>query len=80
MSADAKTFLSAHYGDKGQHSNITSEDVSKALKAATRILDYPTAKGNPVDRIDTHSLRSGGANALSLAGLSDTKIQKIGQW
>jgi hypothetical protein len=27
-----------------------------------------------------HSLRSGGANALSLAGYSDTHIQKMGHW
>ncbi len=38
------------------------------------------AKGIPIDRIDTHSLRSGGANALSLSGYSDTQIQKMGQW
>jgi hypothetical protein len=38
------------------------------------------AKGIPIDRIDTHSLRSGGANALSLARYSDTQIQKMGRW
>ena len=53
---DTKTFLSAYYDGKGQHGNITIEDVSKALKAAARVLEYPTAKGIPIDRIDTHSL------------------------
>jgi len=43
------------------------------------VLGYPTAKGIPIDRIDTHSLRSGGANALSLSGYLDTQIQKMGQ-
>ena len=33
-----------------------------------------------MDHIDTHSLRSGGANALSLSGYSDTQIQKMGCW
>ncbi len=33
-----------------------------------------------MDRIDTHLLRSGGANALSLAGYLDTQIQKMGRW
>ena len=56
MGANSKTFLSAHYDDKGQCSDITNEDVSKALKAASTVLDYPTAKGIPVDHIDTHSL------------------------
>ena len=54
--ADTKTFLSAYYDDKGQRSNITTKDVSKALKAAATVLEYPTAKGIPIDCIDTHSL------------------------
>ena len=33
-----------------------------------------------MDHIDTHSLRSGGANALSLSGYSDAQIQKMGRW
>jgi hypothetical protein len=70
--ADTKTFLSAYYDDKGQRGDITNKDVSKALKAAATVLKYPTAKG--------HSLRSGGANALSLSGYSDTQIQKMGRW
>jgi hypothetical protein len=78
--ADTKTFLSAYYDDKGQRGDITNEDVSKALKAAATVLEYPTAKGIPIDRIDTHLLRSGGANALSLSGYSDTQIQKMGRW
>ncbi len=47
---------------------------------AARILHYPSQKGIPIDRIDTHSLRSGGANALSLSGYSDREIQKMGRW
>ncbi len=61
---DSKTFLSAYYDDKGQRGDITNEDVSKALKAAATVLEYPTVKGISIDRIDTHSLRSGSANAL----------------
>jgi hypothetical protein len=80
MGADAKTFLSAYYDDKGQCRDITNKDISIALKAAAATLDYPTAKGIPINCIDTHSLRSGGANALSLAGYSDTQIQKMGRW
>jgi hypothetical protein len=54
--ADTKTFLSAYYDDKGQRGDITNEDVSTALKAAATVLEYPTMKGIPIDRIDTHSL------------------------
>lgn len=78
--SDSKTFLSAYYDDTGKRADVTNEDVSRALKSAATVLDYPTAKGIPIDRIDTHSLRSGGANALSLAGYSDTQIQKMGRW
>jgi hypothetical protein len=80
MGADAKTFLSAYYDDKSRRGDVTNEDVSTALKAAATILDYPMAKGIPINSIDTHSLQSGGANALSLVGYSDTQIQKMGRW
>jgi hypothetical protein len=76
MGANSKTFLSAYYNDKGQRRDITNKYVSKALKVAATALDYPTVKGIPVNRINTHSLRSGGANALSLAGYSDTHRSK----
>ncbi len=56
MGTDAKMFLSAYYDDKGQRRDITSKDVSIALKAAPATLDYPTAKGIPINCIDTHSL------------------------
>jgi hypothetical protein len=44
------------------------------------MLQYPLNKGIPIARIDTHSFRSGGANALSLSGYSDREIQKMGRW
>ena len=71
---DTTTFFLAYYDDKGQRGNITitNEDASKALKVVATVLEYPTAKGILIDRIDTHLLRSGSANALSLSGYSDT--------
>ena len=50
------------------------------IKWAATELDYHARRGIPVERVDTHSLRGGGANALSLAGYSDTQIQKMGRW
>jgi hypothetical protein len=78
MGANSKTFLLAYYNDKGKCKDITNKDVSKAYKVAAMALDYPTAKGIPINRIDTHYLRSGGANALLLAGYSDIQIKKWG--
>jgi hypothetical protein len=80
MGATATTFLSMYIDYEKTRRDITNEDVSKALKVAATLLDYPMARGIPADRIDTHSLQSGGANALSLADYSDTQIQKMGQW
>jgi hypothetical protein len=47
---------------------------------AATLLQYPSTRGIPIARIDTHLLRSGGANALVLLGYSDTQIQKMGRW
>ncbi len=76
---DSSTFLLAYFVD-GKRKDVTAEDVSKVLKYAAACLDYPGKKGIPVDRIDTHLLRCRGANALALAGYSDTQIQKMGRW
>ena len=59
---------------------MTAYDMSDGLKIAATSLDYPSLKGIPVKRVNTHLLRSGGANALALAGYSDTQIQNMGRW
>jgi len=75
----AKTFLSS-YWTAGKRADVTAKNISRALKLVATELQYPTSKGIPITRINTHSLRSGGANALALAGYSDTQIQKMGRW
>lgn len=77
-SSDPTMFLSSYFSDKG-HFDVTDRNISAALKMAALVLAYPS-RGFPTDRIDTHSLRSGGANALSLAGYTDRQIQKMGRW
>lgn len=76
---DDATFLSAFYVT-GARFDVTDNDIRTSLKAAATLLSYPATKGIPIDRIDTHSLRCGGANALSLSGYSDREIQKMGRW
>jgi hypothetical protein len=80
MGANAKTYLLVCHNEKSKHDDITNEDISRALKVAATVLDHPNAKGIPIDWIDTHSLHSGGASALSLVGYLDTQIQKMGCW
>ena len=74
-----KTYLSAYIVGGVRH-NITDQNIRNNLKLAATELDYPASKGIPIDRIDTHSLRGGGANALHLNGYSDRQIQKMGRW
>ena len=76
---DQNTLLSA-YWENGVRCDVTDQDIRDAVKWAAADLDYPCNRGIPVDRIDTHSLRIGGACALALAGYSDTQIQKMGRW
>ena len=74
-----KVFLST-YKEGNKIRDITDKDMRKAIKLAAVELDYPNKNNIPIDRIDTHSFRAGGANALHLAGYSDTQIQKMGRW
>ncbi len=76
---DGTMFLSAFF-DGSTRYDVTDKDLRTALKLTATALDYPATRGIPVERIDTHSLRIGGANALSLAGYSDRQIQKMGRW
>jgi hypothetical protein len=76
---DSSTFLSAFFVNNARF-DVTDRDIRASLKQAATALQYPALKGIPIDRVDTHSLRSGGANARSLAGYSDRQIQKMGRW
>ena len=76
---ERNTFLSAFFMGATRF-DVTDRDIRNSVKQAAKALQYPELKGIPIDRVDTHSLRSGGANALSLAGFSDREIQKMGRW
>ena len=54
--------------------DFNADNMSAALKFATIALNYPYLKGVPIDRVDAHYLRLGGANALSLVGYSGRDI------
>ena len=77
--SDRKTMMSA-YWINGERHDLRDEDVRAALKKAAADLNYAHERGIPVERIDTHSLRAGGANAMSLAGYTDWQIRKTGRW
>jgi hypothetical protein len=77
--AKGKTMLCKVYDEDGERF-VCAKDVSASLKIAANLLHYPMMRGIPISSVDTHSLRSGGANALALSGYTDTQIQKMGRW
>jgi hypothetical protein len=77
--ASMKTILSAYYHG-GEQCDVASDHISIAIKMVATSLEYQILKGIPIDRINTHSPQGEGANALALAGYSDTQIQKMGWW
>jgi hypothetical protein len=76
--SDVETYLSAVFEDEVR-TDVLAKDVSAGLKMAAAALDYPASRG-PIDKIDTHSLRIGGTNVLSLVGYTNRQIQKMGRW
>ena len=77
-SNDTDEKLSAYFVN-GVRMYLKDSEVRERLKMAASKLNYPE-RGMPIGAIDTHSLRSGGANALHLAGYTDREIQKMGRW
>jgi hypothetical protein len=77
--ATKKTIISAYF-NKNQRHDVTSGHISSALRQAAGALKYPNIKGIPIKWVNTHSLQSGGANALALADYLDTQIQNMGRW
>ena len=51
--------------------NVSDNNMQENLKWTAKMLNYPDNKGIPIDCIDTHSLRIGGADVLALSGYSD---------
>ena len=62
-----KRIYLSEYWMEGKRKYINADNTSAALKFETTALNYPSLKGVPIDRVDTHSLILGGANELSLA-------------
>ena len=68
------------YWTNGIKKDVSDRDMRHAIKTAGVELDYPSEYGIDISRLDTHSMRSGGANQLAQAGYSEMEIQKMGRW
>ena len=58
---------------------VTSAEIRSAIQIGASH-DNLVAQGYTLDRIGSHSLRSGGAMHLKLAGYDNDIIQKLGRW
>ena len=67
------------YWDEAGRGSVTESQIRYAVKFAATALGYPS-RGIPIARVDTHSLRAGGACALKLSGHDDVEIRKMGRW
>ena len=73
------TTLLCAYWDSVGRVDVTDRDMRFHMKFAAEKLGYPY-RNIPIDRIDTHSNRSGGACAMKLAGYYDEIIVKVVRW
>jgi hypothetical protein len=78
--AQPKDPISMYWLSPSTAASVTAEHMTRAIKLAAAMLNYPSRRGIPLARVNTHSFRSGGANTLALSGYSDTQIQKMGRW
>ena len=58
-------------------SDVTDDDMRRHIKVAAVTLRYKEVRGIKADDVDTHSLRSDGANVLHMAGYFDRQITKM---
>ena len=73
-----QSLLCDYYINKEKH-QIRPKMVNNALHRAVEALGLHEV-GITKKNVSTHSLRSGGATAMKLAGESDIAIQKAGRW
>ena len=76
--ANKNAFICTYFDEAGMGS-VTDTQIRFTVKFAAKSLHYDE-RGIPNNRVDTHSLRAGGACALKLAGHDEVQIRKMGRW
>ena len=76
--SDGSTLLCEHWDSVGR-GDVTDRDMRFHMKFSASKFRYPI-RNIPLDRIDTHSNRAGGACEMKLAGFDDESIRKMGRW
>ena len=73
------TPLGTYHDKNGARRQVQDEDIRAAIRAGAH-MDNLEAAGYDLTRIGSHSLRTGGAVALKLAGYDHDIIKKLGRW
>jgi len=76
------TFLSTYYpkpNRPGLRHQVNDKDITKAIRTAAKYIGL-YQQGYKSKQVSSHSLRAGGAMALSLTGATKYQIMKMGRW
>ena len=71
--------IGTYFTTEGLERCVSAERINIAIRETVEQMQLPQ-RGFPTDRVSSHSLRSGGAMAMHLAGISDNTIKKQGHW
>ena len=71
--------LGTHRVTDGSLRQVQSSQMRAAVRLAAE-LDGLESRGYDLTQVGNHSLRSGGATALKLAGYDSDMIKKLGRW
>jgi hypothetical protein len=71
--------LGTFHDDDGRRQSVSADEIRATIRHGAT-LDNLEAYGYDLKRIGSHSLRSGGAMRLKLAGKDDDIIKKMGRW
>jgi hypothetical protein len=73
------TPLGTFVDDRGKQRQASADDIRTAIRIGA-VGDNLTSYGYKLAQIGSHSLRSGGAVHLKLAGYDDDMVKKLGRW
>ena len=71
--------IGSFYKENGGPARVTATNVRDMLRECAKDMGL-LRQGYSLHRIGTHSLRSGGAVRLKLAGYDEAMIKKLGRW
>ena len=78
-SKESKLPLGTVFKTKRKRGAVSDRDIATAVRWGA-LMDNLLEQGYTLDRVSSHSLRSGGAMALKLNGADSETIMRVGRW